>query len=253
MPAYGLTETMLIVVGHRGGPTVRVDLDVDALERGQVRLPGADSPSRALVGCGPAGVGARITIVDPRTRRRCGEGEVGEIWVDGPAVMSGYWRRDEETGHVFGGRTEDGEGPFLRTGDLGFLCAGELVPCGRLKELIILHGRNLHPQDVERIAATADPSVADLRAAAFALEVDGAEQLVLVQEAPEGTDGPAATDLAHRLRTAIAAGCRVEPHAVVLVARGTVPATPTGKTMRAACRARYTAATLPVLAVAAAV
>ena len=132
----------------------------------------ADDPdARRLVGCGTTWLDQRIVIADPESLTRCPPDRVGEIWLAGPNVAGGYWRRREETERTFAARLADtGEGPFLRTGDLGFLRSGELFVAGRLKDLIILRGVNHYPQDIEQSAEESHPAV--LMGAAFALAHD---------------------------------------------------------------------------------
>ncbi|HVR98103.1 MAG TPA: fatty acyl-AMP ligase, partial [Thermoanaerobaculia bacterium] len=161
-PCYGLAEATLMVSGGRPG------------EERAVR--------RQRVSCGPALAGQELAIVDPATGERRGAGEVGEIWLAGPSVVAGYWRRPEETAAAFGARLKDGSGPFLRTGDLGFLEDGELFIAGRLKDLIILRGRNHYPQDIEATAMASHPELGGGLAAAFPVERDGEERLVVVLE-----------------------------------------------------------------------
>src|SRR5436305_14814270 len=191
-PCYGLAEATLLVSGWRqeGEPRVRT-FDAEALERHEAldagKAAGDAARSRELVSCG-LGV-QTVLAVDPESGGPCPPGRVGEIWVGGPSVAQGYWERPQETVATFGARLADGTGPFLRTGDLGFVAEGELFLTGRLKDLIILRGRNHYPQDLER---TAERNHADLRAgggAAFAVDIigeageAGEERLVIIPEA----------------------------------------------------------------------
>ncbi|MEG5061534.1 AMP-binding protein [Microcoleus sp. A2-D2] len=122
-------------------------------------------------------------MVNPESLTQCQPHEVGEIWVAGETVARGYWNRPEETEKTFQAYLSDtSEGPFLRTGDLGFLRDGELFVTGRLKDLIIIRGRNFYPQDIERTADRSHPSLRQGAIAAFSVEADGEEQLIIVQE-----------------------------------------------------------------------
>ncbi|MFP2933485.1 fatty acyl-AMP ligase, partial [Pyxidicoccus sp. 3LG] len=150
-PCYGLAEATLIVTGGtKGEPFVHGRFDSEALERGK----GVDASAReegpgarTLVGAGRCAPDQRMLVVHPETRVPCAAHEVGEIWVSGPSVAQGYWSRPEETAHAFGAKLASGEGPYLRTGDLGFVSPeGELFVTGRLKDLLIIRGRNLYPQ-----------------------------------------------------------------------------------------------------------
>jgi amino acid adenylation domain-containing protein len=245
-PAYGLTETMQIVAARRGPDPAGIAVDASALELGRAR-PAADGDrAQTLVGVGQAGPRAGVRIVDPDARTPCGDGEVGEVWIDGPVVCQGYWQRPEQTAETFGAHLHDGSGPFLRTGDLGFTQGGELVICGRLKELVIIHGRNLHPQDIEVTARDACPAGVAGPAAAFSAEVDDEERLVLVQAVDPAHDGLPA--LADRVRQAVTAEHETEPYEVVFVEAAAVPTTDSGKVRRGACRDAYLAGDLRPLA-----
>src|SRR6185436_9747611 len=165
-PCYGLAEATLMVSGGRPGEETVVR-EVD---------------ERRLVGCGRVLSGLEVAIVDPGTGVPCRPGGVGEIWVAGDSVACGYWDRPEETAQTFGALLPDGRGPWLRTGDIGALEAGELFVAGRLKDLIILRGRNHYPQDLEATAGKAHPALGDGTCAAFAIDAGGEERLVIVHE-----------------------------------------------------------------------
>lgn len=236
-PCYGLAEATLMIAGGRPGeePVVR-SFAAEPLAAGRA-VPAAaeDARQSRLVSCGSVLGGQKLAIVGPATGRRCGPGEVGEIWLSGPSVAAGYWRRPEESATVFAARLPDGAGLFLRTGDLGFVDGGELFIAGRLKDLIILRGRNHYPQDLEATAAASHPAFAGGFTAAFSVERRGVERLVLVQEI-----GPrAAVDLevaAEAIRRAVAEEHEAMIEEVVLVAAGAVPRTSSGKVQRGRCR-----------------
>lgn len=249
-PCYGLAEATLMVSGRRRGaaPTFTRFASA-ALQAG--RAVRADGGPRAteLVGCGTAPAGHEVAIVDPRLRRRCGPGEVGEVWVAGPSVAGGYWRRPHDTAEVFGARIADEPqaGPFLRTGDFGFEHAGELFVVGRLKDVLILHGRNYQPGDVEAMAEAADERLRPHCSAAFTLDVDGSARLALVAEARDArADGLA--DAMHAVRRGVADGLDLQLHTVAICARGGVPKTTSGKIQRLLCRAQYLDGALPLIA-----
>src|SRR5215210_3204321 len=236
-PCYGLAEATLFVSGGTAGapPAVGSFRAVD-LELGQATM---DPAGRRLVGCGGPWLEQEIAVVDPRTGRRCPGERVGEVWVAGPSVAQGYWQRPEETERTFRARIE-GEGgrPFLRTGDLGFLRDGELFVTGRLKDLIILRGRNHYPQDLELTAEESHPALRQGSGAAFSVEAAGEERLVVVQELERRQEGEAA-EAAEAVRRAVAETHEVQVHEVVLVRAGTIPKTSSGKIQRHACRAGY--------------
>ena len=182
-PCYGLAETTLFASGGPYGTTPTVlRLECDDLEQGiALAVPEGDGV-RDVVACGPAGDGVTLRVVDPQTRQICSENVVGEVWISGPSVSSGYWNKPDESAETFAAMTDDDEGPFLRTGDLGFLRDGLLYVTGRLKDLIILHGRNIYPQDVERLAERSFDVPQPGGCAAFSLSLGDGERLCLVVE-----------------------------------------------------------------------
>ncbi|GGT99095.1 fatty acyl-AMP ligase [Streptomyces coeruleorubidus] len=242
-PSYGLAEATVFVCAARPGePIGRFALDRDALAAGKALPARPDDPRAVLLaGCGtPAG--QQVRIADPVTRALLSEGEVGEIWVRGPNVGRGYWNRG--AADVFGAEFADaaaGPGGWLRTGDLGTVLEGQLVVTGRLKDLIIVDGRNHYPQDVEATAQDADPVVRRDRLAAFAVPGGGGERVVIVAEHARTArlaelDVPA---VARAVRGAVSARHGLRLADVVLVPPGTVPRTSSGKVSRALTRARY--------------
>ncbi|HSP80612.1 MAG TPA: fatty acyl-AMP ligase, partial [Myxococcaceae bacterium] len=184
-PCYGLAEATLIVSGgDKKAPPVSFHVSRSRLEQGQViPTPPEDEDTRGLIGCGHAWTDQQCLIVDPETRQPCPPEQVGEIWVSGPSVASGYWEQPEATQQTFRAYLADSnQGPFLRTGDLGFFREGELFIVGRMKDIIIIRGRNHYPEDIE---LTVERSSSVLRpgcGAAFSIEADGEERLVVVQE-----------------------------------------------------------------------
>lgn len=173
-----------------------------------------------------------VAVVDPDTRASLPEGRVGEIWVRGGSVAQGYWENPDATRETFGAHTSGGDGPYLRTGDLGFLAAGELYVTGRIKDLIIVNGRNIHAHDIEEAARDAHPAA--LTGAAFVLD-DGAarEHVVIVQEiSTRIAAGTPLDELASLIKTAVARAFELPALSVVLSGRGTVRRTTSGKTQR---------------------
>ncbi|MGC5004853.1 AMP-binding protein [Streptomyces sp. DT203] len=248
LACYGLAEATLIVSGtERGKPVPRVHVDRDALA-GNTAASGAGSDV-SLVSCGSGPADQEIAIVDAGTGQRCPEGVVGEIWVTGPSVARGYWRRPEETERVFGARIEGEDADYLRTGDLGFQLEGRLVVTGRRKDLLIVRGRNHYPHDIEFTAEHAHPALRVGCSAAFQMP-DGSteERLVLVMEvrgAAEAVDG---VEITARVREAVALVHGLRAHTIMLVGRGTVPKTSSGKVQRSLCRARHLAGELTEIA-----
>jgi amino acid adenylation domain-containing protein len=258
-PCYGLAEATLFASGGIRGavPTVR-HLRRAALEQGRAEEAAADEPAtQVAVGCGHPWLGQEIVVVDPAARKPSPEGRVGEIWVAGPSVAQGYWNRSAETEEVFGGvLAETPETPgsekrtYLRTGDLGFFRGGEVFITGRAKDLIIIRGRNLYPQDLERTTEASHPLLRSGSAAAFSFESEGRERLVIIAEV-EGRAEVEAESLAavvERVRQAIAEQYEVRVYDVVLLRAGSVPKTSSGKIQRRACRQAYLDGGLTMLA-----
>jgi thioesterase domain-containing protein len=244
--AYGLAEATLLVSCARNPRVLR--LNPGELERDRiVEEPHHDAPARALVSVGHPTLREKIAIVDPHTARECAPGRVGEIWVSGPNVALGYWNKPADTELTFRAFIEDTrEGPFLRTGDLGFLDHGELFVTGRLKDLIILHGRNHYPQDFEFSVESCDQSLRPGCTAAFSVETGQEERLVVVQELRDPNQS-GCQEIVTKIRSALFQEHGVAPHAVVLVAAGSVPKTSSGKVQRQACRASYLSGSLKVI------
>lgn len=254
-PVYGLAEATLFVSGNPDGtPTTIAPFHTDALERLQaIPATGTIEPARELVGCGSVVGGQRIVIVEPERRVALRDGEIGEIWIAGPSVAHGYWKQPAETEATFGATLADtGEGPFLRTGDLGFLWNSQLFIAGRRKDLIIVDGKNHYPQDIE---LTVEHSHAAFRpgcSAAFSIDVDGAERVVVVAEADPhwniANDASAGGDprasLFRAARRAVSADHDIDLHQLALVRPGTIPKTTSGKIQRQASRAGFLAGSL---------
>ncbi|MET8974897.1 fatty acyl-AMP ligase [Streptomyces sp. NPDC004539] len=242
---YGLAEATLLVSGggtlprHERGHERSQDrgcertVDAEALERHLWQPPRPGRPARSLLSCGPA-TGCEIRIVDPDTRATVPDGRIGEIWVRGQGVARGYWRDLGETARVFHAATADGEGGFLRTGDLGTLDDGHLYVTGRLKDVIVVAGRNLYPQDVERTVQ----HVNALFGPGTAFAVPGErERVVVVQElrARSGYDLDLAA-LAGQVERCLTEEFDVRVGGVLLVRPGTVRRTTSGKVERSAMR-----------------
>ena len=240
-PCFGLAEVTLFGSGQPcvDSPTV-LTVDPEALERGRAVAARPGARGRDLVGCGRAWLDRRIAIVDPQTCRPVPAGRVGEIWLAGADVATGYWGQLEESDRTFGVRLSSGEGPFLRTGDLGFIHEGELFVTGRIKDLIIVAGRNHYPQDIELTVEECHPAIRRHGSAAFSVEVDGRESLVVVAELEREyrTEDPARLEAVTRaVRRAIAEEHDLTVEDLVLIRPASIPKTSSGKVQRAACRA----------------
>ncbi len=251
LPCYGLAEATLLVTGSDPGqpPCVR-SLAAEDLERGNVRpaLPG--ERQRDIVSCGRPVSGTEVQVVDPQSCSPVAEGTLGEVWVRSPSVSAGYWKLPEATAEAFGallaGSESDNEPGFLRTGDLAFLEDGALFVTGRLKDLVIIRGRNYYPQDLEVAAETAHPALRQGCSAAFMVEVEGRERLALVAELNRGVrDG--FESIVAAVRGELILDHEVQVFDVVFVRPGSIPKTSSGKIRRSETRRAYLADELAVL------
>jgi acyl-CoA synthetase (AMP-forming)/AMP-acid ligase II len=267
-PCYGLAEATLIVSGGlMKDEPILFTTQVAALEHnGVVETSDRQLSVRTLVGCGHAMPDTRVVIVDPESLTVCAH-EVGEIWVSAPSVAQGYWNRPEETEQAFRAYLADGEGPYLRTGDLGFLRDGELFVTGRLKDLIIIGGRNLYPHDIELTVEQSHALVRPGSCVAFSVDVADEERLIVAAEVErryhherhrlngqsrDYSNGshlngrtPADLDAVVRaIRRAVAEEHDVRVHEVVLLRAGGIPKTPSGKVQRSVCETRFRNGTL---------
>jgi acyl-CoA synthetase (AMP-forming)/AMP-acid ligase II len=231
-PCYGLAEaTLLVTGGKRGGGVVERSFDVGALAQGHAT---ESERGRVLVGCGQTQPKHDVLIADPDTGDVLAAGRIGEIQVAGPSVAAGYFQNAEATREAFITR---GRRRFLRTGDLGFEHDGQLFVTGRHKDLIIIRGQNLYPQDIERTVEERMEFLRKGRTVAFAFEVDGQEAIGIAAEVSERMQkllDPAAVCRAICERVAEAHG--EAPSVVLLLPAGGVPVTSSGKLQRAACR-----------------
>ncbi len=244
-PCYGMAETTLMVTGSpRSARPVLQTVSDRALQNNQVIAPTADSDQRTLVGCGQSAADQTLHIVDPQSLHPCPAGTIGEIWVSASGSLAqGYWQRPEYTAETFTAQlaNANGEGvAFLRTGDLGFLDGGELFVTGRLKELIIIRGRNYYPKDLEEAAEPAHDALRPGAGAAFTIPVEGQERLIMVYEVERrhlrNLDGEGVVTA---MRRAIAEQHDLQLYGLQLLKTGSLPKTSSGKIQRYRCRAGY--------------
>ena len=277
-PCYGMAETTLFVTGGAClAPPVIEHVDTAALKQGQAVVASpSEETSQALVGCGRTASDQSLVIADPQTKTACAPGQVGEIWVAGASVTQGYWQQPDKTDETFSAYlSNSGQGPFLRTGDLGFINAhGELFVTGRLKDVIVIRGRNHYPQDIEATVERAHPSVRPHCSAAFAVEVEGQERLVVVAEVerrsrgrrndsqtyqgperrskrdrrsseldpgfdPSSPQPYSAEAVISDIRQTVAAHHGLQVYAVLLLRVASIPKTSSGKVRRHACRSSF--------------
>jgi acyl-CoA synthetase (AMP-forming)/AMP-acid ligase II len=244
VPTYGLAEvTLLASVGRAGEPSARMDVDAAALERNEIK-PATTSAALTLVSSGRPAMDLVIRSVDPETHCALGDNGVGEIWIKGPSVAAGYWNRPEQTREDFEA-TVDGDGPYLRTGDLGFLSDGELFVTGRLKDLIIVNGRNLYPQDIEVAVCESSPALAD--SIGIAVSVDTADKerlLVILGVKHSAMAGVSHDELAAEIKTFTARTFDVPAPSVVFVEQRGIHKTTSGKVQRRSMKAGFLARSL---------
>ncbi|MEH1820713.1 MAG: amino acid adenylation domain-containing protein [Nostoc sp.] len=240
-PCYGMAETTLMVSGvQKARSPIIKTVQKSALELNRiVESSVKDEDVYHFVSCGRVIPQQEVAIANPETLISCKPDEIGEIWVSGPSVGQGYWNRDRETAETFYAYLSDtGVGPFLRTGDLGFLQNNELFVTGRAKDLIIIRGRNLYPQDIELTAERSHPSLNSGANAAFTVEVDNEERLIIVQELKFRAK-PNLAEVISAIRQAVTEEHEVQVYAVVLIKPGSIPKTSSGKIQRRATRAQF--------------
>jgi acyl-CoA synthetase (AMP-forming)/AMP-acid ligase II len=249
--------TLVVSSGRREYEPVFREVDRDELSRGTLAPPTARSEERTtpatLVSSGRVGFGTTVAIVDPERLTRCAPGAIGEIWISSPSVAGGYWNRPEETARTFAARIAGEDGPsYLRTGDSGALIDGELYVAGRLKDVIIVRGANHYPQDIEATVERLHPAIRAGGVAAFSVEGDREEQVVVAleidpREIARSASGrprihpktPLTPDaraiLAHvaaLVRTAVMEEHGLQLHAVAMLHPGGIPKTSSGKLRR---------------------
>jgi acyl-CoA synthetase (AMP-forming)/AMP-acid ligase II len=249
-PAYGLAESTLVVTSAKSGrgySSLRVDRH--RIEKGLVEAQPVEAQARELVSSGTPLWNLKVAIAKPGTARRADPEEVGEIWVAGASVARGYWRDQEATAAAFGLRFDGEASPsYLRTGDLGFMRDGELYVTGRFKDLIILAGRNLYPQDIETTVEASHPALRRGCSAAFSVDGEGREHLVLVQELNFGPR-PDLNQVIGAIQKTLAVDDGVFADVIAIVEPGSVPKTSSGKIKRRECRSLFLEGQLRELAV----
>ncbi|MDJ0744625.1 MAG: fatty acyl-AMP ligase [Xenococcaceae cyanobacterium MO_167.B27] len=247
-PCYGMAETTLFATGglKTEPPVIRTVKKASLEENKAVSITRKGEEVSQIVGCGQIWLNEELMIVDPNTLTQCPEGQVGEIWVAGGHVAQGYWNRPELTEQVFQAHVADtGAGPFLRTGDLGFVQDGELFVTGRLKDVIIIRGRNHYPQDIELTVENSHPALRAGCGAAFAAQIKGQERLVVVQEVERTYLRKInVSEVVGSVRQVVMSEHGLAVYAVALVKTGSIPKTSSGKIRRHACRDGFLAGKL---------
>lgn len=235
LTCYGLAEATLAVTASVLGESPTIQQSSVGIKT-ELRQPN-DTDRRERVSCGRTLVDAQLTIRHPDTHALCPDGVVGEIWVSGASISPGYWQKPALTAETF---PVVGETRFLRTGDLGYVSSEELYVTGRLKDLIIIHGTNHYPQDIEQTVEQSHPDLQPNGGAAFSVPVDDRERLVLVQELARSALQQTDYDLIFdRVLAQVAARHDLAPYEIVLIRPGTLPKTTSGKVQRRTCCSHY--------------
>ena len=264
-PCYGMAEATLIISGgSSNAPVVTKTVRGKALEQNKIVIADVDETyPRTLVSCGNSLRDQKIAIANPETMVSCQPGEVGEIWVSGSSIAQGYWQQPQITEATFNAYLKDtNEGPFLRTGDLGFLDRGELFFTGRLKDMIVIKGRNHYPQDIEKTVEEASSWIRPSCVASFSVEVRGEEKLIVLAEVERtywssnrsngksiSTQKIAVKDLLQSIRREISKNHDLQVYTTLLLKPGSLPKTSSGKIQRHACRTEFLTDTLEGLPV----
>ena len=243
-PCYGMAEaTLFISGGSKRQEPITETVDEAALEQHRIitTIP-QEKGTKTFVSCGHNWLGTQIIVVNPDTLTPCSSCEVGEIWVSSESVAQGYWNQTEKTQEIFHAHLAGAkEGRFLKTGDLGFLREdGELFITGRLKDVVIIRGKNHYPQDIEQTVQNSHPALKSDSGAAFSVEVEGEEKVVVVQE----VERTHLRKLNHgevigNIRQNLTSSHGLQVHDVVLIKPGTLPKTSSGKIQRYRCRAKF--------------
>jgi amino acid adenylation domain-containing protein len=239
-PCYGLAEATLFVSGGiRHSRTIVHSFKTRALEQGRVKVEASDN-AKAIISCGRPLSEQLIQIVNPKTLQSCAQDEIGEIWISGASVAQGYWNRPEESRETFAARLKDCEAPrFLRTGDFGFLHQGELFITGRLKDLLVIRGRNHYPQDIEQTVEQCHTGLRINSCAAFSVERNGEERLVIIQEVEPRASSLDTESVIAAIRRAVAEQHELQAYVVLLVKAGSISKTTSGKIQRRLCQERF--------------
>lgn len=250
-PCYGMAETTLFATGgfKNNNPRIKEIISRE-LEQNRVTVAtGQEDKVAKIVSCGKSWLKQKVIIADPESLTQLPSGRVGEIWLSGDSVAQGYWNRPLETEKIFNAHLENtGEGPFLRTGDLGFIHDGELFVTGRLKDVIIIRGQNYYPQDIEFTVENSHPALRASCGAAFAVKVKGLERLVVVQEIERSyLKKLDSKEVYENIRRCVTAEHSLRTYAIVLLKTGSIPKTSSGKVKRFACKASFQDGSLNVV------
>ncbi|MET8042189.1 fatty acyl-AMP ligase [Micromonospora sp. NPDC005215] len=241
VPCFGMAEATLLVSGTPHRPVRTVHADAAALERHEFAPAGGDAV-RELVSCG-APLDIDVRIVDPTTHTVLPEGRIGELWLSGDTVAQGYWNNETATARAFGAALDGTTRRYLRTGDLGFLLDGELYVTGRIKDVLVIKGRNLYPQDLEQTLRAEHSELSGSVGAAFLVPAtngaDAEDELVVAHEVRGRLDGERLSSLAVHIRQTVAREFGLSVAHVALLRPGGVSRTTSGKIQRSAVRQHF--------------
>lgn len=251
LPCYGLAESTLMVTGiNRFESPTWIKVNKKDLEKSKKIVPETKTDhSLKYVSCGYPWLDTDVIIVDPDTKQPLDEREIGEIWISGSSVARGYWNDQNETNLIFKAFTKENKGPFLRTGDLGFLHKNHLYVSGRIKDMIIIRGINYYPQEIEHTAENAHEALRINASAAFSIDMDGSEGLVIINEVQRtALRDLNKEDVFRSIQSKIAEEYQIQARIIVLISPGSLPRTTSGKTKRYACKETFVADNLKVIA-----
>lgn len=250
-PCYGMAEaTLLIAGGSKTEPPVVKYIEEGALEQNCVVTANKEQKRvRPVIGCGRAWLDEKIVIVDPQSLRQRNDRQIGEIWVSSSGIGKGYWQEPEKTAHTFQAYLADtGEGPFMRTGDLGFLEDSELFVTGRLNDVMVFWGFNHYPQLIEETVEKCHQALRSNCVAAFAVEVDGEDRLAIVTEIERSyRQCLDVEEVVEAIRWAIFQEHFLDVYAIDLLKTGSLPKTSSGKIQRSTCKAKFLDGSLEIL------
>ena len=247
-PGYGLAEgTLKVAATPEHESFMFCTIEAVALEQNKIVETSGDH-THTLVSSGRTALDTDVVIVHPQHQTRCAGDEVGEIWVSGSSVAQGYWQRPSETAETFQAYLQDtGEGPFLRTGDLGFLHNEHVFVTGRLKDVIIIRGRNHYPQDIEHTIEESHTAIRSGCSAAFSIDNAGTEELVVICEIEREHRRTNLADVVETILQVVSEQHDLSVHAIVLIRPGSIPKTSSGKIQRRACRTLFSEGGFQVL------
>lgn len=239
LPCYGLAEATVGVcwAGFQEGPVI-LQVDGEYAKHDVIVPPRSLEQTKRFVSSGKINSGMEVVIVDAETQTQLPEHQIGEIWCSGPSVAAGYWQKPEITEQVFNARLNGSTKPYLRTGDLGFISGCELYITGRIKDLVIIRGKNHYPQDIEQSVQKAHPSLRQGGCIAFSVEISGNEELIITQEI-QTEPQPDLKDIMKCIRQVLAMDHQLSPYQILLLSPRSIPKTSSGKLQRMACKKMF--------------